>query len=71
MEKILIVVIIFIALNLIFYKTLNGFVKKQSGKKGWKLGGGRFFFWEGSITTSSVGTLLIMYILKLTNIMTF
>jgi len=71
MEKIFIVLAIFITLNIIFYKTLNGFVKKQSGNKGWKLGGGRFFFWEGALTVSSVGTFVIIYILKLSNILTF
>lgn len=74
MENIWIIAIavaIFLIINLLFYKTLNVYYKNQFGKKRWKLGGTRVFFWQGSIFVSAAGTILIVYLLKMANILTF
>lgn len=63
--------IFFLILNFLFYKTLNVYYKNEFGKKMWKLGGTRVYFWQGSIFVSTLGTALIMYILKWSNILTF
>ena len=74
MEKIWIITItvaIFLIINFLFYKTLNSYYKNEFGKKMWKLGGTRVFFWQGSIFVSTAGTALIMYLLKWGNVLTF
>jgi hypothetical protein len=74
MEKnwiITIAVAIFLMINFLFYKTLNVYYKTEFGKKIWKLGGARLYFWQGSILVSTVGTALIMYLLKWTNVIAF
>lgn len=62
---------IFLIINFLFYKTLNTVYKKEFGKKMWKLGGARVYFWQASIFVSSGGTVLIMYLLKWSNVVTF
>lgn len=74
MEKfwiITIVVGIFVTINFIFYKSLNIYYKNEFGKKMWKLGGAKVYFWQGSVFVSTVGTVLIMYLLKCFSIVTF
>lgn len=68
---IIIATAVFLILNFLFYKTLNAFYKKEFGEKMWKLGGAKVYFWQASIFVSSVGTALIMYLLKWTNVITF
>jgi hypothetical protein len=74
MEKIWIITIavaIFLLINFLFYKTLNVYYKNEFGKKMWKLGGARVYFWQGAIFVSTGGTLLILYLLKWLNVLTF
>ncbi len=74
MEKIWITTIafvIFLMLNFLFYKTLNVYYKNEFGKKMWKLGGARVYFWQASMFVSTAGTALIMYLLKWLNVLTF
>ena len=72
MEKIwIIAVAIFLTINFLFYKTLNVYYKNEFGKKMWKLGGARVYFWQGSIFVSTAGTALLMYLLIWGNVLTF
>jgi len=74
MEKIWIITIaaaIFLIINFLFFKILNVYYKNEFGKKMWKLGGARVYFWQGSIFVSTAGTALIMYLLKWGNVLTF
>ena len=74
MEKIWIIIIagaIFVLINFLFSKTLNAYYKNEFGKKMWKLGGAKVYFWQASILVSTAGTVLIMYILKWSDILTF
>ena len=74
MEKIWIITIalaIFLIINFLFYKSLNGYVKKEFGKKLWKIWGNKVYFWQSSIFVSTAGTVLIMYLLKWSNALTF
>lgn len=68
MEKtwiITIAVAIFLVINFLFYKVLNVYYKREFGKKSWKLGGLKVFFWQGSIFVSAAGTFLIIFLLKM------
>lgn len=74
MEKIWVITIaavIFLILNFLYYKILNVYYKNMIGKKMWKLGGTKVYFWQGSIFVSTGGTILILYLLKWLNILTF
>lgn len=74
MEKIWVIaiaIIVFLAINFIFYKAMNGYYKREFGKKMWKLRGNKVYFWQGSIFVSTAGTFLVMYFLKYLNILTF
>jgi len=66
-----IAIVIFLLLNFLFYKSLNGYVKKEYGKKMWKIWGNKVYFWQSSIFGSTIGTALIMYLLKWLNVLTF
>ncbi|GAA4304119.1 hypothetical protein GCM10023163_28150 [Aestuariibaculum suncheonense] len=68
---ILIAIILFLVMNILFYKVLAGYYKNEFGKRRWSLGGSKTFFWNGSIFFSAGVTCLIMYILKWINILTF
>ena len=74
MEKIWLITIaiaIFLILNFLFYKILNGYVREAFGKKWLKVWGNRVYFWQSLIFVSTGGTFLIMYILKWLNVLTF
>lgn len=74
MEKIWIITIaitIFLIINLLYYKSLNAYVGKAFGKKWLKIWGNKVYFWQSSIFVSTGGTLLIMYLLKWSNVLTF
>jgi hypothetical protein len=74
MEKewiITIAIVIFLTLNFIFYKTLNVYYKNEFGKKMWKLGGTKVYFWQASILVSSAGTAFTMFLLKWSNVLAF
>lgn len=74
MERIWMIAIaamIFFTINFVFYKSLNVYYKNEFGKKMWKLGGSRIYFWQTSIFVSTAGTALIMYLLKWSNVLTF
>ncbi len=74
MEKIWIITIavgIFLIINFLFYKALNVYYKNEFGKKMWKLGGAKVYFWQGSILVSTAGTALITCLLKWSNVVAF
>lgn len=74
MEKIWVIIIaiaLFLIINFLFWKTLNVYVKKEFGEKMWKFRGNRVYFWQGSIFVSTAGTILIMFLLKWANVLTF
>ncbi|RDY62062.1 hypothetical protein DX873_06040 [Flagellimonas nanhaiensis] len=66
-----IAVSIFLLLNFLFYVNLNGYVKKEFGKRMWKLFGNKLYFWQSSVFVSLVGTVFIMYVLKCSDILIF
>ena len=61
----------FLLLNFLFYSGLYNYIKKEVGKKMWKIGGNKMYFWQSSIFFSSAGTALIMYTLKWTSVLNF
>ena len=62
---------IFAGINLLFYVSMNGYVKKEFGKKMWLNWSHKMYFWQTSIIVSTIGTALILYLLKWTDIVNF
>jgi len=68
---ILIAIATFLIINLIYYKSMKGYVGKAFGKKWLKISGNKLYFWQSSIFVSTGGTFLIMFILKWANVLNF
>ncbi len=66
-----IAVVIFLLLNAIFYRILNGYVTEAYGKKWLTLWGNKLYFWQSMIFMSTAGTALVMYLLKWSDVLTF
>ena len=66
-----IAVVIFLLLNLLFYRILNDYVTEAYGKKWLTLWGDKLYFWQSMIFMSTAGTALVMYILKWSNVLVF
>ena len=74
MDKIWIItiaVIIFLLINFLYYKGMNSYVKKSFDKKWLSVWGNKVYFWQSSIFVSAAGTVLAMFVLKWSNILTF
>lgn len=61
----------FLLLNFLFNRGLYDYIKKEVGKKMWKIGRNKVYFWLSSIFFSSAGTALIMYTLKWMSVLNF
>ena len=68
---IIIAIVTFVIGNLIYYKSMNGYVKKSFGKKWLTVWGNKIYFWQSSIFVSTGFTVLIIFILKWSNALTF
>ena len=74
MEKnriIIVAVVIFLIINLLYSKILKDYVSKAFGKKWLTAWGNKLYFWQSSLFVSIAGTVLIMFLLKWTSILTF
>ena len=68
----LIAISVFLIITFLYWKVTNGYFKKEVfGKKNFKQWGPRTFYWQGSILVSGGLTILIMYLLKWGNVLTF
>lgn len=72
MAKVLaLALLIFTGATFLFWKALHVYYKNEFGKKTWKLGGGRVYFWQSALFVGTATTFLTMYILKWTHVLTF
>ena len=74
MEKvglIVLAIVIFSILGIIFYMSMKGYVSEAYGKKWLTLWGNKLYFWQSLIFISIAGTVLILYLLKWGNVLTF
>jgi hypothetical protein len=62
---------IFLIINLLYYKIMKGLVKESLGKKWLSVWGNKVYFWQSSIFVSTGFTVLIIFILKWSNVLTF
>jgi len=72
MEKIWVIAISLFLINIfLFWRITIGHFKKEYGKKMRKLWGARTFYWQEAIYVSTGVTILIMFLLKWANVLTF
>ena len=72
MEKIWLTVIaasIFGIITFLIWKITTGYRNKEYSKKMWELA--RIYYWQSVIFSSTVLTVLILFLLKSTNILSF
>ena len=62
---------IFIAVSVVLYKIMNNYVEESYGKKWLTLWGNKLYFWQSLLFSSMLGTALIMYLLKWTQVVSF
>ena len=74
MEKkwiLLIAILIFFIVTFLFWRLTSGYAKKGYGTKMWKHWPTRLSYWQAAILYSTGITILIMFLLKWTNVLTF
>ncbi|TYP72132.1 hypothetical protein BD809_10716 [Aquimarina intermedia] len=72
MEKTWILVLsLFLIITFFFWKFTHGYFKKEYGKRLWNQWTTRLFYWQGVIYTSTGITILLFFILKWLNVVTF
>jgi hypothetical protein len=62
---------LFLIITFLFWRLTSGHFKKEYGKRLWEKWGTRLFYWQGAIYTSTGITILIMFLLKWANVLTF
>lgn len=68
----IIIIFLFLIITFLLWKVTSSYYKeKVYGKKLWKQWGTRTFYWTGTISVSSVVTILIMFLLKTTSVLVF
>lgn len=65
------VILIFLAITFLYWKLTKGYAEKEYGKKMWKNWGTRTYYWTGALFISGGLTIVIMYLLKWGDILTF
>ncbi len=68
---ILIAISLFIIITFLYWKVTRGYAEKEYGKKMFKQWGTRTFYWQGALFFSGGITVLIIFLLKWSNVMTF
>ena len=72
MIKILIIAIaLFLIITFLFWRITVGHFKKEYSNKMWKIRGTKTFYWQGTLLISGGITILILFLLKLFNVITF
>ena len=68
---ILIATSLFLIITFLYWKLTNGYAEKEYGKKMFKQWGTRTFYWTGALFVSGGVTVLVIYLLKCGNVLTF
>lgn len=68
---VLIAISLFLIITFLYYLLTSCYVEKEYGKKMWKQWGTRTFYWQGALLVSGGVTVLIIFLLKWLNVLTF
>lgn len=66
-----IIILIFLIVIFLYWKVSIGPFKREYGEKRRKIWGQRTFYWEGVIYGSTGITILLLFLLKWANVLTF
>ncbi len=70
MEKIWIIALaIFLLIAFLYHKFLNGYAKSKFGEKWPKIWGNKVYLWQSVIFVSTAGTIVVLYILKVSGVL--
>ena len=68
---VLIAISLFLIITFLYYLLTSGYAEKEYGKKMWKQWGTRTFYWTRALFVSGGVTVLVIYLLKYGNVLTF
>ena len=68
---VLIAISLFLIITFLYYLLTSGYAEKEYGKNMWKQWGTRTFYWTGALFVSGGVTVLVIYLLKYGNVLTF
>ncbi|TXG37283.1 hypothetical protein [Seonamhaeicola maritimus] len=74
MEKtwiVLMAIALFCIITYLYWKLTNGYAKKLYGKKMYEHWGSRMYYWSSVLLASGAITVMVIYLLKWGNILTF
>lgn len=74
MEKVWIIfiaLVVFTLMALLFHRVMRGYVREEFGKKWLSLWGNKVYFWQSLIFMSMAGTVLVMYLMKWAQVISF
>ena len=70
MERVWIIALaIFLVIGFLYQKFLNGYAKEKFGEKWPKIWGNKVYFWQSVIFVSTAGTIVVLYVLKLSGVL--
>jgi hypothetical protein len=64
-------ILILLVVGFLFWKLTAPYSRKQAGNKMWKLWSTRLYYWQTVIYASTGITVLVLFILKWTHVVTF
>lgn len=64
-------IVVFSLFSFLFYKIMKGYVKSAFGKKWLNSWTNKFYFWQSLVFMSTAGTGIVLYLLKVGNVLTF
>lgn len=64
-------ILLFLVIISVFWKLTSGPLRKEYGEKMWKNWGSRLYYWQAAIYVSAGLTILIIYLLKKANVLSF
>ncbi len=67
----LLATVLFIAFTYLFWKLTNVHLRKEYGEKVWNQWTSRLYYWQGALSTSIGLTVLVIYLLKQSEVLVF
>ena len=68
---IVIAIVVFALNTFLYWKLTHSYAKKETGEKMWNQWTSRTFYWTGALWYSGGATVLVLFLLKWANVLTF
>lgn len=66
-----IAIALFMAITFLYWKLTHKAAEKEFGKKMFKQGSSKLYYWQGAIYICTAGTVFTLFLLKCTNVLNF